>query len=86
MKATEILTLSEIAEKDIRDFSPADYEQFQIGSLENKQIICYFDGVSRYIALINPQDENYLFFADEFPYDSFSEFIQNEIDSIFENI
>jgi len=83
MKTT--ITLSEVAEKNITKFQPEDFQNFEIGRLNEGQIICYFDGLVRYIGLINPQDENYLFFADEFPYDSFPESTQDEIDEIFQN-
>ena len=84
METIKNLTLSEVAEKNITNFDLDQFSEFEIGRLNGGQILCYFDGLSRYIALINPQDENFVFFADEFPYDSFPEDTQKEIDEIFE--
>jgi hypothetical protein len=84
METTKNLTLSEVAEKNITNFDPDQFSKFEIGRLNGGQILCYFDGLSRYIALINPQDDNFLFFADEFPYDFFPNDTQEEIHEIFE--
>jgi hypothetical protein len=83
MKLTKKLSLSEIAENQT-DFEISDYQDYVIGSLENGQIVCLFDDICSYIALINPQDQNYLFFADEFPSDDFSQKTLNKINKIFD--
>jgi hypothetical protein len=74
--------LSLIAEHNL-NFEIEDYSKFIIGKIENGQIVLLKDGFFNYIGLINPQDENYLFFATEFPYNNFSKKIQDQIDSIF---
>lgn len=78
------LTLSEVAEKNITTFEQNDFSKFEIGRLNEGQIICYVQDFIGYIALINPQDENYLFFSDEFPYDNFPQHTQDAIDKIFQ--
>ena len=78
--------LSEIAETNLTDFEISDYQNYIIGTTENAQIVCLFDGLIRYIALINPQDQNYLFFADEFPYENFNQKVQNKINKIFNKL
>jgi hypothetical protein len=83
MKLTKKLLLSEIAENQT-DFEISDYQEYIIGSLENGQIICLCDDTYSYIALINPQDQNYLFFADEFPSNDFSQKTLNKINKIFD--
>jgi hypothetical protein len=80
------LTLSELAEKQITNFNPEDYSSFEVGKLNEGQIICYVHDSIGYIALINPQDENYLFFSDEFDNYNYSEYTQNQIDEIFEGL
>lgn len=80
MKTTK--TLAIIAENQ-ENFEPADYTQFEIGRVNDGQIRCYIHEGVYYIGLINPLDGNRLFFADEFPYDWFSEFVQDQIDNIF---
>ena len=75
--------LSEIAENQA-DFEISDYQNYIIGSLENGQIVCLFDDTCCYIALINPQDANYLFYAHEFPSDDFSQKTLNKINKIFD--
>jgi hypothetical protein len=77
------MKLSEIAENKY-NFEISDYQDYVIGSTENGQIVCLFDDTCSYIALINPQDANYLFFADEFPGDDFSQKTLNEIYKIFD--
>ena len=77
------LLLSEIAENQT-DFEISDYKDYIIGSLENEQIVCLFDDACSYIALINPHDKNFLFFADEFPSYDFSQKTINKINKIFD--
>ena len=74
--------LYEIVGKDLH-FDVAHYEKFIIGSALEGQIVCLQDGIINYIAIVNPQDRNYLFFADEFPYDQFSESVGDQIDLVF---
>ena len=74
--------LYEIVEKNL-DLDVAHYNKFIIGSALEGQIVCLKDPFANYIAIINPQDKNTLFFADEFPYDQFSEHVGDQIDLVF---
>ena len=83
MKLTKKLLLSEIAENQT-DFEISDYQEYIIGSLENGQIICLFDDICSYSAIITPQAQNYLFYADEYPSNDFSQKTLNKINKIFD--
>ena len=81
------LTLSEVAEKNITTFNQDNFLNHEIGRLNDGndgQIICYVQDFVGYIALINPQDGNSLFFSDEFPYYSFPQHTQDAIDKMFQ--
>lgn len=77
------MKLSKIAENKY-NFEISDYQDYVIGSTENGQIVCLFDDTCSYIALINPQDANYLFFVYEFPGNDFSQKTLNKINKIFD--